>query len=237
MCNKNIKYLEWDSDFFQKKIGTISGDSDNFEESLNNAKSEGYQLIYLFSNINLTIDNKVLKQFNGHLADRKVLYEKTIMPLDLIKKDAFIIEYKDDKLTPELEKLAYLSGEHSRYKHDKNFKENDFYRLYKIWMENSIKHLIADKVFVVIENNSVKGMVTLKIDKEKGQIGLISVLPSAQGKGYGKTLVNNCEIELAKQGINRLEVPTQANNKLACQFYEKYGFQIKSITNIYHFWL
>ena len=80
-------------------------------------------------------------------------------------------------------------------------------------------------------------MVTLKIDKEKGHIGLIAVSPDTQGKGYGKALIDSCENELLNKGYYKLEVSTQIDNKQACLFYEKCGFKIKDITNIYHFWL
>jgi len=236
MDNLTIKYLTWDSDFFKKKIGQISVDkSDCIENILKIAKNEDYQLIYAFGKGDFFVDNEILKQFNGHLADRKVLYEKTI---ETIKNEApFVSVYKNNELIPDLEELAYISGEFSRFKLDKNFEENDFYRMYKVWIENSVKRLIADYVFIAAENNSIKGMVTLKSDKEKGHIGLIAVSPDTQGKGYGKALIAACENELLRKGICILEVPTQTDNIQACKFYEKSGFHVKSITNIYHFWL
>jgi dTDP-4-amino-4,6-dideoxy-D-galactose acyltransferase len=43
--------------------------------------------------------------------------------------------------------------------------------------------------------------------------------------------------KLIESNIFTLEVPTQLDNIQACRFYEKCGFQIKEIKNIYHFWL
>ena len=236
MSSEKIEFLAWDSDFFNKKIGRVFiENSDNFTTVLKESRKADYQLIYAFGRKDFFVDDNVLKQFNGHLADRKVLYEKKI---ETIKdEEPFVSEYKNNELIPELEELAYISGEYSRFKLDKNFDENDFYRMYKVWMENSIKHLLADNVFIATENNRIKGMVTLKIDKGKGHIGLIAVSPDMQGKGYGKALIAACENELWRKGACMLEVPTQTGNIQACKFYEKCGFQIKDITNVYHFWL
>jgi len=235
MIDNKIEYLPWDSDFFQKKIGQVFVDnSDNIINILEKAKKTNFQLIYLFGNNNFFVDKEVLKQFNGKLVDIKVLFGKN---LDINKNQTFVdLEYKSNILTFDLEQLAYISGEYSRFKLDNNFQKDDFYRMYKIWIENSVKHKIADKVFVIKENDAIKGMITLKILNTKGHIGLIATALDSQGKGYGKMLISACENELVSRGIFKLEVPTQLHNS-AIKFYEKCDFLIEKVTNIYHFWL
>jgi len=231
-----VKYLQWDSGFFGKKIGKIDLElSNDLNILLSDAKKMGYQLIYVFCNKNLEVDSEILKQFNGKLMDIKNLYEKEC---DTTKEQStFVSEYKSDFLTEELAQLAYESGKFSRFKLDENFKKEDFYKMYRIWIENSVNHQIADHVYVAKENEQIKGMVTLRINKENGQIGLMAVSPEAQGKGYGKSLIYACEKKLSETKIPKLKVPTQLENKQACRFYEKCGFQIKTVTHIYHFWL
>ena len=236
MSNQKIEYLPWDSEFFGKKTGRFFADkTSGLVTVLTEAVNAGYGLIYVFGNENFYVNEKLLLQFNGHLACRKVLFEKEIK----ISKEpsTAIPEYNNNELTPELEQLAYESGKYSRFKSDKNFRKDDFFRMYRKWIENSIKKQIADHVFVAKENNSIKGMVTLKTDAQKGHIGLLSVLPETQGKGYGTALITACENELFRKGVFKLEVPTQEDNTQACNFYKKYGFEIKKTTVIYHFWL
>jgi len=236
MSNSSIKYLDWDSGFFGKKIGRIRFEKpDHLKNLLQIAKSSDYQLIYVFINEDSFIEDLILKQFNGKLVDRKVLFGKEIHTLK--EEYKFVSKYKSKQLTPELEQLAYESGQYSRFKLDSNFEQDDFYKMYKIWILKSLTNEMADNLFVVKENNVLKGMVTLKIDNEKGHIGLIAVSPDTQSKGYGKALINACENELLNKGITKLEVSTQIDNIPACKFYKKCGFEIKEITNIYHFWL
>ena len=230
-----LEYLSWDSVFFKRKIGRfLIGNFCDLHTVLEEAKSENFQLIYVFGNKDFFVDKKTLDCFNGRLVDRKVLYEKDIENEQ--KRSTFTSEYIGN-LTSDLEKLAYLSGKFSRFKLDNNFHELDFYRMYKIWIQESVKRQIADNVFVTKEKNIVKGMVTLKISNEKGIIGLLAVAPDTQRKGYGKALISACENELLRKGVLTLGVSTQLDNIQGCNFYEKCGFRVKEINNIYHFWL
>ncbi|MDR2836327.1 MAG: GNAT family N-acetyltransferase [Bacteroidales bacterium] len=236
-----IEYLSWDSDFFNKKIGKILYDIQNeniLKELLAKAKTENYDLLYIFAPENLFIENDILKTFSGKLIDRKVLYSQHI---DSKKKEEetqeIISTYSETDLTKELEELAYLSGQYSRFLLDKNFDSNDFYKLYKTWITKSLTKEMADKVFVIKEKEKIVGMATLKYEENFGDIGLIAVSETVQEKGYGKKLINACISDLSNNGIYQIEVPTQLDNLSACRFYEKCGFEIKTITNIYHFWL
>jgi ribosomal protein S18 acetylase RimI-like enzyme len=234
--NSEIQYLKWDSGFFEKKIGRIDiENNDDLKTLLNVAKNADYQLVYVFGNEVFYAEEEILRKFNGHLADRKVVYHKEIKTIT--ETPIFVFEYENNILTSELEELAYQSGEYSRFKLDKNFGEEVFYSMYKTWMEKSVKKQMADHVFVIKENELIKAMITLKTDAGNGDIGLFAVSSDVQGKGYGKALVVACEKELLSKNIAKLKFPTQLANKNACSFYEKYGFTIHSITNIYHFWL
>jgi len=234
----NLEYLSWDSDFFSKKIGKISCNSNAESELrllLSKAKEQGYQLVYVFGEENLFLDQLFLKKYYAKLVDRKVIYTQSLVATE--KTINKVEEYKNLIITDELESLSYLSGACSRFRLDNHFEPEEFFRLYKTWMSKSLSGELADKVFVVRELNEIVGIVTLKFQKEVGNIGLIAVSETVQNKGYGKDLINACRNAVISEGFQQLEVPTQMGNISACRFYEKCGFKIKSITNIYHFWL
>ena len=234
---ERIQFLDWDSDFFQKKIGRIDYNRDtDISSLLKCAKNDNYDLIYTFCTEDIFFDRQILNKFQGSLADRKVIYEKGMITF-IEPTNPYVLEYKDSKLDTTLEQLAYESGRFSRFRLDTYFRSEDFFRMYKVWITKSVEKQIADKVFVVTDNDLIKGMVTLRIEPDKGKIGLIAVSEESQGRGYGKMLINACCNELLQQGITTIEVPTQMENKNACLFYERCGFEKKQITNIYHFWL
>lgn len=156
---ETIKYLSWDSEFFNKKIGQINcNESDcsgsELDKLISDAKQGNYQLLYVFVKNNyslLHIENNILK-----LVDEKVIYTRIIDENISFYFDD-VNEYTSDEVHAGLLSLAYQSGEYSRFKIDKGFAKDDFFRLYKRWIEKSVSRETAIKVFVT------KKMIKLQV--------------------------------------------------------------------------
>lgn len=228
--------LRWDSDFFNKKIGRIEVKSDyvNLVENLEKAFKKQYDLVYVFGNKNTDIPNQILEKFNGKLVDRKITFAAQIE--DLQTKNTVGIKEFEEKNGNLLYNLAYLSGQYSRFRLDKNLEIENFKRLYREWVDKSVSHQIAKKVFIYEENGQTKGMITLGVKEKVANIGLIAVDEALHGKGIGMSLIDACVRYCKAENIITLDVPTQLDNAQACKFYEKCGFTEKSVQNIYHFW-
>lgn len=233
-----INCLAWDSDFFEKKIGRIDSSkysSTELDKLLDTGRKEGFELIYVFGDEDMVVENELLDKYNGSLVDKKVVYTKNIQ--DLVSNSDFIENYQRLDVSQELEILAISSGKYSRFKIDNKIGEKYFEGLYKMWIKKSVSGEMADKVFTIYDDKQLAGFVTLKLKSNVGEIGLIAVSNNVQGKGYGRLLINKCCNELSIRNIPELVVPTQLHNEEACMFYEKCGFTKKTITNIYHFWI
>ena len=232
-----LEYLSWDSEFFGIKIGRIVfNNSDNdLKELLDKAKKQNYQLLYVFADKNTMLSSEILNRWNGKLIDRKVVYKKKVSTN--IKKDKLVFAYLDTSVNDDLLRLAYLSGQYSRFRLDENFPKGSFELMYKEWLIKSVSGELADKVFIAKEVDRIIGFVTLKVNKNNGNIGLIAIDKNIQGRGLGSQLINVCENYLNKCSVETLTVPTQLDNLQACKFYEKYGFEKDSIIYIYHFWI
>lgn len=228
-----VEYLAWDSDFFKQPIYAIELiDADKIESLHTELKKlEKAGLIYIFT----SHQYKNLSSNTIELVDEKVVFQANLEQLQTINTDQ-IQEYTSIFPIDQLYQLAFESGKYSRFKLDRKISLEKFQEMYKIWIDNSIAHIIADKVFCYIEDKKILGMITFKINHDIGTIGLIAVSPSCQGKQIGKKLITRVKQYSETQKISSLEVATQKNNKLACHFYESCGFNIKSITNIYHKW-
>lgn len=231
--------LAWDSDFFGLRIARIDIAEKSEEESLwSLLQGENqFDLVYVFTpeDVPLSIPSEVE---NCYLVDQKIVFSKPISKATSIdlKLPFQIVEYGSLSIEPELEAIAYQSGEYSRFKLDRRFNPNDFFRLYKRWLENSVTHTIADFVFVARVNGVVVGLVTAKISGTNASIGLLAVDEQARGLRIGTNLMSHLEMEMEKRGVNTLFVPTQLGNVRSCQFYIKNGFTKSSLTNIYHYW-
>lgn len=232
-----IEHLPWDSNFLCLEVGGFSASKiETIEKSLEIAKSKHYKLIYLFATADCFLADDFLQKYNGKLVDRKVLYSMELAD-QTIEHYEQTISYTKTEVTDDLLKLTYECGTFSRFRLDTNFAPEVFTRMYQQWIENSVKGLIADRVYVVKRENETVALVTLKAKNETLQIGLLATAVDAQGKGYGKQLINRTKQTAIDLGLKNIEVPTQYVNKQACRFYETCGFKVKCITNIYHFWL
>lgn len=223
-----IERLNWDSDFFQKEIGTVHpANSEIFENTLN------FDLIIANQNENFPLK---IEGFENTFQETKINYIKNlnaskheisadVLNTDLIKKD--INFFKN---------LAFESGKYSRFKLDKRFGGDEFQKLYLKWIENTLNKKFSDKIFFLEEKGIATGFVTIKKSTEITKIGLIAIHPNFQRRGLGKILLQSAENYCIENGLKFLEITTQQSNIEASQFYEKFGYIIKDRTIIKHYW-
>lgn len=179
-----LESLNWDSEFFEIKVGRIvfNNSESDLKKLLDEAKKQNYQLLYVFTDKNTMLSSEILNQWNGKLVDRKVVYKKEVSTN--IKKDKFVFPYDDTSVNDDLLGLAYLSGQYSRFRLDKNFPKGSFERMYKEWLVKSVNGELADEVFVAKEADRIVGFVTLKVNNNNGNIGLIAIGKNAQAKDW-----------------------------------------------------
>lgn len=239
MDNHLIK-LDWDSDFFGYPIGRINArqlNSHNLTQLVNEARAGGFQLLYLFANPADQLSNESAKENKAKLADQKVTFRIVNNKMEFACIDQHIIDYPTQQPSAKLVELSLQSGVYSRYKIDDHFKHNEFEKLYRAWIENSVSKKIADHTFVYIEDGKELGVVTAKLRPEGAQIGIIAVDEHTRGKSIGSKLMNHLLAVLKSKHIPLLDVATQVNNTNACNFYKKLGFEVHTLENIFHIWL
>lgn len=230
-----IKQLDWDSRFFQKRIGKIEVDT-LLESQLIKIQEEkerdGYDLIYLFANKVEKVAEQLLSKLGKQIIDQRVTYTTHTISNSNSKKN-FIVEHKEG-LNDSLLELALLSGHQSRFKKDPLL-NTKFELLYTNWIKKSLTGEMADIVLTAVDQNTIQGFVTTKKDpNNNGQIGLIAVTPSAHGKGVGSDLIESVHHWYRQNDITTASVVTQLNNLGACKLYEKMGYEQSSIKFIYH---
>ena len=244
MQNKIIEYLEFDSKLFNYKTGkALFSNIYKIENHhiLTHIKKNNYKLVYLaiedIHKLNRAELSNAIKKFNelgAKLIDKKILFSKNIKTKQEINE---ITSYNSSTLTQKLLDLNYQSGKYSRFKKDKNFRNREFELLYKIWIEKSLNHSIADKVFVKYMNKEIAGFLTVKAYETYAEIGLISVDTNHRGKKIGQKLIKKAEEFTFNKGLSELKVATQWHNTGAVNFYKKNGFIEDKINYIYHLWL
>jgi dTDP-4-amino-4,6-dideoxy-D-galactose acyltransferase len=223
-----IDRLDWDSECFGYEVGRLIIDNpENFNPEELPALTKGYSLVYIFSKEEITT------RFKNFIAvDRKVLLKRETAHLagDFIN----ILSYRGS-VTEQLLKLALQSGEFSRFKTDTSFRNNEFLKLYSVWIRNSVDRTIADDMFVFGEEDEIQGFISLANKGPVADIGLVAVDSAYRGLGIGTTLVRYAIDQAYSSGCSEIKVVTQFENKAAMSLYEKNGFTISDLTYIYHY--
>ncbi|WP_310557731.1 GNAT family N-acetyltransferase [Flavobacterium sp.] len=223
-----VKYVEWDSSFFNKKIGLLELFNDRKSFEIEN----DFDLIYVVSDRDIDVE---ITNYKQNYSENKIVFSKNIVPnSDSVDANVFI--ELESSTREEIYELAFESGKFSRFKLDSNFNQIEFEKLYKKWVDNSFTKEFADAVLVYKEQKKVLGFVTYKVWGSYATIGLIAVCSKHQGKGIGRKLIEYVEMELFKKGVIELRIPTQLQNHIACEFYKRLGYQIIENRNIKHFW-
>ena len=234
MINKPvITKLQWDTDFFNKEIGQIV--INNIDElSVVNSSlidNQYYDLIYIYSTTEVDL-------YKAQLIDKKV--RLVVNKSDLLTFGNYthplITEYSSPFASEQLLNLVYESGQHSRFLLDNNLGRYYFEKLYQTWIERSIKKEIAQSVYVSIENENITGFVTIGVNNNEMNIGLIATDIEMRGKGIGKSLIYRVFHDFIISDCDTLSVYTQLNNEVACNFYKKCGFKLENVEFIYHYW-
>jgi dTDP-4-amino-4,6-dideoxy-D-galactose acyltransferase len=225
------RYLDWDSNFYGKKIYRIDIQSEFVTKAIiDHANKLDFDLAYFFSKEKLNVSDSD-KLF---LADEKVIFYKEIEQNSLVKNvDNHV--FSTSNLTNSLLELALISGSFSRFNTDKKLQPK-FKELYSTWIEKSISRELASDVLVYEIESKEVGFVTIKKSGRNGIIGLVAVNPDYHGRNIGSVLINSIENWCLKNNVSELEVATQLSNKQACAFYKKNGFDIKQVQYIYHYY-
>lgn len=229
---KLIERLKWDSEFFGYEIGKVNIDNiESFDFENFKKEAEQFQLVYVFSKIKL------------FYAELKLVDEKAVFIRDTVNimpsESEFKISSFDEKIhdLEELIALSLKSGVYSRFNIDPNFKQDEYERLYRTWILNSANGKLAFDIFLAIQENQIMGFTTIaKKTNKLADIGLVAVHEEARGKGVATALIERALQEAYKRQYTNIQVVTQFNNVPAKKLYYKTNFELKDLTNIYHYW-
>ncbi|GAB3874428.1 hypothetical protein GCM10028824_27660 [Hymenobacter segetis] len=234
-----VQFLDWDSRFFGFGVARILCDTPTADEvrtALDQCRTAGARLVYWHAPYHDLAAHQLAEQHKAWLADRKVTFAMALGPVEAAPVDAAIVP--TTTLTPQLESLAWQSGEYSRFALDKRLPADAFRQLYSQWLRNSLNGAIARVVLTLPDHTGKElGLLTLGEKNGRADIGLLAVDAQARGQRVGKRLVAEARRWAIGAGYTELQVVTQRDNAPACGFYESCGFAISYEEHIYHLWL
>lgn len=216
-----ITALPFDSSLFGYAVGKYLADEGWSEpEFLEAAKS--YKLVYLFSDEALDFSSSQIFP-----VDIRLTFFKNLKRLNTNTQE--IYPYSG-ALTESLLNLALESGVYSRFHTDPRFINQEFEKLYQLWIEKAL----AQQEVLIAEDQA--GFVTCAVSEDNAQIGLIAVQKGQRGKGWGKKLIQTAENLAILKGAQAMTIGTQASNLPASALYHSIGYQVVQRQFIYHYW-
>jgi len=237
MSINTLEFLDWDSHFFGYRVAKISLDANGIgvlAQIFEQLTSDKFRLAYIFvSPVENEINERILNN-GGELIDQKTTFIKTTE--EHISFDHRIDEFIETRMDENLKELVLQSGEFSRFRLDRRFISNEYERLYVEWLRKSLNKTIAFKTFVAREKTEIAGLITLGKKKECADIGLVAVDEKYRGRGIGRDLIRFADNAAFTMGFKQIQVVTQKKNWGACRLYEKCGFKMNNVINVYHYW-
>lgn len=102
-------------------------------------------------------------------------------------------------------------------------------RFYAQWIENAVRGTFDHQCLIACdEAGTLQGFVSLREVDGDARIGLLAVLPAAQGSGVGQRLMLAAADWGRVRQLERLRVATQLSNLTAMRLYLRSGARLES---------
>jgi len=234
-----LEPLLWDSNFLDLPVARLLATGlapHDLAAALATARQSGVRLLYLLAAPDDAAAAAVARRAGAWLADRKVTFAMPLAAASGASAPIGVIR-PTTTYTPQLESLAWQSGEYSRFCLDPHLGPAVFQRMYSLWLRNSLAGELARQVLVWHNAEGQElGLLTLGEKNGRADIGLLAVDSTTRGQRVGQQLIAAAVAQATAWGYTELQVVTQRNNELACSFYQKCGFKPVHEVHIYHLW-
>lgn len=235
-----IQFLEWDSDFFCKRIATVCTEAITrglLEAAVQNSLEQRIDCLYLLLDPEENSTVREAEENGFRLADIRVTLSKTITPDKSIWRPlSSNIRLSKSEDIPSLSLIAAAGHTDSRFYSDPGFPNELCDKLYATWIEKSCNGY-AQAVLVADQHGEAAGYTSCHINPDgSGQIGLVGVGKEFQGRGLGNSLISESLRWFASQGCSTVFVVTQGKNVGAQRLYQKNGFLTDCLEIWFHRW-
>jgi dTDP-4-amino-4,6-dideoxy-D-galactose acyltransferase len=234
------KFLDWDSAFFQQRIGSVIDrriTPETIDRIMEWRRLEQIDCLYYLAEINDADSIRLVENNGFHLVDVRITFEKQApQPVETglsLPKNVRLAAAEDLSI---LKAIARDSYSDSRFHIDHHFSPALADHLYEVWIENSVQGY-ANAVLVADIDQAAAGYISCHLLQDgSGNIGLVGVAPEHQGKSVGRLLVEGALAWFEANKVSRVSVVTQGRNIRGQRLYQKCGFITRSVQLWYHRW-
>lgn len=102
------------------------------------------------------------------------------------------------------------------------------------WWSELAERPRRDYVVAVDEAGGIRGYAGLDLAGDVADVMTIATVPSAQGRGIGRLLLDELVARAARHGAQALLLEVRADNERARDLYERNGFEVLSTRRRYY---
>jgi ribosomal protein S18 acetylase RimI-like enzyme len=233
-------YLDWDSEFFDKRVARLNRSrllGSEILEMLAWCDAHRIDCLYFLADADDAETRRLADQHNFLEVDMRLTLARPITPDDqqsALQMDSRVRLARESDL-PVLRGFARTLHYDSRFYFDRRFERSKCDLLYETWIEKSCRDR-AQTVFVCEVDGQAVGYIACRSGAEETQIGLLGVAETHARTGLGKALVQRFLSWSAQQGAQRATVVTQVRNTAAQNLYQNCGFLPAFLQRWYHRW-
>lgn len=226
------EFLEWDSDFFGRRIGRVLGANGLYGAWRGWAQDHDVDCLYLLlptQNVN-EIGDAQRARFN--VVDERVTLTRRV-DCDVPEADAVNVRLATEHDIARLSDIASTAHRATRFYSDGHFDEERCGRLYRTWIE---KHFKTDPIIVAEHDGAVAGYIAYSVAADTGRLGLVGVAEEGRGKGLGKAMTHEALRRIRDAKCTTCTVVTQGGNEAAMSLYGRAGFEVYQRETWLHWW-
>ncbi len=230
--------LPWDSEFFGFRIGRLATSRltpGSLRATLAWAAAEKLRCAYFFAQAD-DAETLVLAHEGGFRFVDMRMELAVDLPAALDRPASPVLRAAVAADLPDLEALARISHDDTRFFKDPAFPADRSAELYAAWIRRDFqRHRI---LVATDESGHIAGYVTCQTENAPaiGRIGLIAVAETARRRGLGRALVTGALQWFHGEGLRHVRVVTQASNVPAQRVYQSLGFRTAETGATFHRW-
>ncbi len=238
--------LDWDSDFFGSNIARLQTgymSREVAEQASAWSQANSISCLYFLTDADDTESVRVAEDNHFRFVDIRITLDRRLqggiaaLERGTAGRGAIgaVRPHRPEDI-PALKAIAAASHHDSRFYNDPQFPSTMCDALYETWIEKSCNGY-AERVFVADVDGQASGYISCHLPAEgEGNIGLVGIAQSLQGRGLGGRLVYAALEWFVEQGVDHVTVVTQGRNANAQRLYQSCGFVTRETQLWYHRW-
>jgi dTDP-4-amino-4,6-dideoxy-D-galactose acyltransferase len=244
------KFLQWDSDFFDRRIGRIESprlDPQLMQEVYAWSKQNAIDCLYFPADLSHPPTIRLAEDHGFHLTEVRLTFDRKLQdwqpgPIPRTYLDVLIREARAEDV-PAMQAIAGISYTTTHFIVDPCFPPEQGRAFYETWVKNSFAGW-EDMVLAAEADGEVIGFLTARFLPERRgdirpecQLMLIGIKSQARRKGIGiEMLRSGVDWLVHKGGSERVTGVVQAQNTPILRALERLGFAACGAQLFYHKW-